>query len=156
MKFLPISINISGKKLLIIGGGKIAYQKLKSLKLFTRNITVLAPSVSAEIKKSGVSFIEKKYSARYLRGHFIAYACTDDRALNARIGREAREKGLLVNVADDPENCDFISPAIFKKGIMTVAVSSDGKNVKKSVELRNRISGWAGTKVAAGFSLHII
>lgn len=126
---------------MIVGGGKTALQKLRTLQRFTRSITVLAVVVSNEVKRSRFAYIEKKYNQRLLKGFFLVYACTNDNKLNARIRIDAHKKGLLVNVVDDPENCDFISPAIYKKGSMTVAVSSDGRNVKKSVEWRNKIRG---------------
>ena len=139
MKFLPVSLNIAGKKILIIGGGKIALQKLKTLRRFTKSITITAKKIRREIKQSGFACREKPYEAAVLRGANLVYACTDDRSLNARIKRDARKAGILVNVADDPALCDFISPALLKKGCMTIAVSSDGRNAKKSVALRNKI-----------------
>lgn len=137
--FLPIAIRISGKKLLIIGGGKTALQKVKTLRQFTKSITILAPQVCAEIKQSGLTIKHKVYEPKDLPGYFLVYACTNNRALNARIRADAHKKGLLVNVIDDPASCDFISPAIYKKGLMTVAVNSNGRKVNKSVAWRDKI-----------------
>ncbi|MBA3052305.1 bifunctional precorrin-2 dehydrogenase/sirohydrochlorin ferrochelatase [bacterium] len=142
MDFLPVSLNITGKKILIVGGGGVAFQKLQTLRKFTSAIALLAPVFSDEIIKSGFKRIKKEYSPKYLKGFFLVYACTDDKKLNARIKKDADKKRLLVNVADDPANCDFISSAIYKKGSMVVAVSSGGKNVKKTVEWRNGIKDY--------------
>lgn len=139
MKFLPVSLNISGKKILIVGGGSVALQKINGLMRFTKNIIVVAPVICDAIKRRALLYREKPYSRKALRGVSIVYACTNDKKLNAAVSSAARKKGIMTNAADDPENCDFISPAIYKKGRMSVAVSSDGKNVKKSIAWRDKI-----------------
>jgi precorrin-2 dehydrogenase/sirohydrochlorin ferrochelatase len=139
MNFLPICVNVDGTQILIVGGGSVALQKVKVLLQFTRNIMVCAPEVNPEIKNFGISVVEKQYSPDVLEGALLAYACTNDGALNRRIRDDAHRLGILVNVADNPELCDFISPAIFKEGTMSVAVSSNGGQVKTSVALRNTI-----------------
>lgn len=138
-KYLPVSLDITDKNILIIGGGNIADQKLKTLSLFTDKITILSLEISADIQKSGISQIRKEYQSVDLKGYSIVYACTNNRILNAQIKSDAAKLGMLVNVVDDPELCDFISPAIFKHSYMTVAVNSNGVNVKRSIEWRDKI-----------------
>jgi precorrin-2 dehydrogenase/sirohydrochlorin ferrochelatase len=144
MKFLPVSLNISRKKILLVGGGAVALQKLRVLAQFTRRVEVVGLSVSLAIRTSGFRWKEKAYESADLTGFSIVYACTDRRALNRRIVSDAHERGMLANVVDDPALCDFISPAIWKKGKMTVAVSSDGTDAKRSVALRDRIKERVG------------
>lgn len=139
MKILPIGLNITRKKIVIIGGGRIALQKIKVLSQFTKNISIVALSVNSEIKNSGFKYRLKAYEPDDLAGAFLVYACTDQKPLNTRIKRDASKLGILVNVVDSPAQCDFISPAIYKKGYMAVSVLSSGRNVKKSVAWRNRI-----------------
>jgi siroheme synthase-like protein len=138
MRFLPVGLNITAKKVLIIGGGKTAFQKLKAVRQFTRRVAVVGAAVSGEIRLSGVSWKEALYVPGHLEGYSLVYACTDDKKINTLIVKHAHARGILVNVVDDPALCDFISPAVYKKGSMTVAVSSDGKNVRKAVAWRNR------------------
>ena len=137
--YLPICININNKKILIIGGGDIALQKIELLKQFTNNIVVIASKVSLKIKNIGCEYYERDYDASCLKGYFLVYACTNNRKLNKEIKEDANKLGLLVNVVDDSQLCDFISPAIYKKGEMIVAVSSGGQNVLKSSRWRNKI-----------------
>ena len=139
MQFLPISINITDKKILIIGGGRIGLHKLLLLKRFTSNITVLAKEVTEEIRSEGVKIIENEYDKSYLDGFFLIYACVNDKNFNKKIKNDAKSKGILVNVADNPILCDFISPAIYKFDYMTISVSSGAKNVNKSVQIRDEI-----------------
>lgn len=139
MSFIPVSLNIKGKRILVVGAGSVALHKLRTITLFTRNITVLAPSILPKIESLGVKIVRNLYNKKYLNGVFLVYACTNDRAVNKCIRRDAEEKRILVNVADDKKLCDFISPAVYKKGNMVVSVSSQGRNVKRAVMLRDRI-----------------
>ncbi|MFA5928600.1 MAG: bifunctional precorrin-2 dehydrogenase/sirohydrochlorin ferrochelatase [Candidatus Margulisiibacteriota bacterium] len=137
--FLPVGLNLSRKKILIVGGGRTALQKIKMLGQFTNNILVVAPSILPEVGALVKCKLDR-YNKKYLPKSGLVYACTNDKVINARIKREANARHLLVNVVDDPALCDFISPAIHKAEEMTVAVSSDGKNVKKSVAWRDKIA----------------
>ncbi len=139
MKFLPVSLNIENKKILVIGGGSVAEQKLKVLIQFTINITVISKKISKPILDMSVATVEKEYDPSDLDGFFIVYVCTNDKTLNVEIKKAAEKKSILVNVCDFPEICDFISPAIYKDNAMTVAVSSNGEDVRKSIAWRNAI-----------------
>lgn len=139
MTFLPVSLNITEKRLLIIGGGKVAAHKMEILSRFTNNITVLAPEICDEIRESDFIVIKKKYHLSFLKGYHLVYACTNDHQLNKKIKQEANQLGILVNVADNPELCDFVSPAIYKDNELTVAVGSNATNVYQSIKIRDSI-----------------
>lgn len=143
-KYLPIFIALDDKKILVVGGGQVAWQKIRTLAKFSRTIIVLAPIISRAIAKLKIRLIRAAYCAKYLEGIDLVFACTNDRKLNARIKADANKKKILVNVIDDPSLCDFIMPAIYKKAEMTVAVSSNGQNVRKSVCWRNKIKRLLG------------
>jgi precorrin-2 dehydrogenase/sirohydrochlorin ferrochelatase len=137
--FLPLNIRVDNKKLLFVGGGKIAMHKIQTVEQYTRNITILAPVISDELKDKGFTEIYKEYESSDLDGFFLVYAATNDTGVNRRIRDDAEARGIMVNVVDNRELSDFISPAIIKKDEMTIAVSSNGQNVKKAVEWRNRL-----------------
>jgi siroheme synthase-like protein len=139
MKFLPISLNITGKKILLIGGGRIAYHKIGFLEQFADSISVVALEVCSEIKQKGIPFIEKLYEKDDLKGAFLIYACTNIKDLNKQVKKDAEELGILCNVVDNPPLCDFVSPAIYKHGVYTVACGSNAQDVYKSIEIRNKI-----------------
>ena len=142
MKFIPVSLNISDKKILIIGGGKVAAKKIKILEQFTNEITVIATNICKEIKKGKINCREKRYHKSDLAGYHIIYACTNNERLNRRIRMDCVDMGKLINVVDNPALSDFVSPAIFTKDQMTVAVGSNAQNVIKSIELRNKINDY--------------
>ena len=139
MRFLPVSINIEDKKILIIGAGNIALQKVRLLKRFTNNISLVALDFLPEIYAENLTCIKKSYSADDLIGYDLIYAATNNRSLNIEIKQDAKKIKCLINVVDDPDLCDFISPAIYKEDEMTVAVSSDAEDVRKSIKWRDKI-----------------
>ncbi len=139
MDFLPISIRIRDRKILLIGGGKVASHKATILSRFTEQATVLAPEITDQIWKLPFRVIQKAYEPADLEGFQLVYICTDDAVLNSQIKREAEKRGILASVCDAPKECDFISPAIFSSGNITIAVSSDSKQVKRSMAIRDAI-----------------
>jgi precorrin-2 dehydrogenase/sirohydrochlorin ferrochelatase len=144
MDFLPIGINVRNRSIVVIGGGHVAAQKLRTLVLSSARISVAAVTVSDDIRSMPVEWKECAYEPELISGAWLVYACTDDRDVNRRIAADAHERGIPVNVADDPDACDFISPAIWFNPPMSVAVSSDGRDAKRSVAWRNAIREWGG------------
>lgn len=137
--FLPVNVRIDDKKILFVGGGNIAMHKIQTVEQYTRNITVVAPEIHDELRGKGFEHVCKEYEEGDLDGFFLVYAATDSIEVNRRIKKDAAARGIMVNVVDNRELSDFISPAIFKDEEMTVAISSNGQNVKKAVAWRNRI-----------------
>lgn len=141
MQYLPIGINLAGKRVLIVGGGSVALRKIETLEQYTHDLWVLAPAIRDEIRnRTWINTVEREYRQNDLDGFFIVIAATDDKDLNLTIAGNARQYGSLVSVTSDPAAGDFISPAVYNNGNMSVAVSSDGLDVKKSVRWRNRIA----------------
>ena len=137
--FLPIAINISGEKILIVGGDQSALKKLQILQRFGAEVEVLAKEVCSEIKQSGVTFFEQPYHKKFLKGYLMLYSCTNNETLDRQIEADCREAGVLVNIHDKPALCQFVSPAIYRNGNISVAVSSNGEDVYESIRLRNKI-----------------
>lgn len=140
--FMPLAVDVKGKKVLLIGGGRIAWHKIVSLQQYADNIQVIATEVSEQIKAAGITFTEKSYELSDLKGSTLVYACTNIKELNEQILNDGHSLGLLVNVVDNPSRCDFVSPAIYRKNYMSVAVTSNAQDVYESIELRNRIKNF--------------
>ncbi len=136
---MPVSIDISNQKILLIGGSQSALKKLKILQRFDAEVEVLGLKICDEIKESGVKYSESEYAKEKLKGYFMLYSCTNNNELDKQILADGKECGILVNVHDKPELCQFVSPAIYKNGKMTVAVASNGEDVYESIRLRNKI-----------------
>ncbi len=137
--FLPINIRIDNKKLLFIGGGSQAIHKITTLEQYTRNITILAPEIHQDLKGKGFTEVYKEYEKSDLAGYFLVYASTGNIGIDRRVRDDAESLGILVNVVDNRELSGFISPAVLKNDEMSIAISSNGQNAKKSVAWRNRL-----------------
>ncbi len=144
--FLPISIDISNQKILIVGGGKSAFKKLKILKRFDAEVEVLALNVCLDIKQSGIKYVERGYEKSLLKGYIMLYSCTNNFELDKQILEDGKEMGVLVNIHDKPELCQFVSPAIYKDRNITVAVGSNAENVHESIKIRNEIQEFLKTR----------
>lgn len=140
LQFLPISLNVTGKKILLIGGGKVATHKGEIMARFVNNVTVIAPDFTEAILQLPFTFIQKEYEPSDLEGAFLVYVCTGNHELNEKIKHDAEKWGILTSVCDAPMLCDFVSPAIHKEGHLTISVGSNAQNVYQSVDVRNRIS----------------
>lgn len=138
-KFMPIAIDVSGKTILLVGGGKQALHKVELLQRFTNNIKIIGTQVDQRIKDSGLSYIEADYKKEHLDDIYVVYACTNNREINKKVREDAHKKSILCNVADDPEICDFVSPAMFLEDDMIVSVTSNGRDVHRSILWRNKI-----------------
>ncbi|ASB48155.1 precorrin-2 dehydrogenase/sirohydrochlorin ferrochelatase family protein [Alkalitalea saponilacus] len=140
MTYLPININLTDAEILIIGGGNVALHKVEGLERFTQNIRVVSPELHPGLlKREWIKWEEKIYDSEDLKGAFLVFAATNHRQVNEQVRNDAQKHRCLVNVVDAPSTGDFISPAIFSEGDMTVAVSSGGKNVHAAVKWRNDI-----------------
>lgn len=139
MDYLPITIKIVSTNILIVGGGKVATHKAQILARFTDHATVVAPEITEELRALPFHVIEKEFEPSDLDGIQLLFVCTGNHELNHEIKQLASQRHILTSVCDDPEQCDFISPAIFRKDNLTIAVGSDSRDVKRSIRVRNRI-----------------
>jgi len=139
MNYLPVYLNITNKKILIIGGGKVAAFKLERLLQFTENVTVLAKEVVVDIRSSVIKVIQSEYASDVLDGFALIYSCTNNRELNRRIENDAEKLKIPVNVVDDPNLCDFISPAVYTDKNFSIAVSTFGTAPSGAAKVRDMI-----------------
>jgi len=140
--YLPISIDISDQKILVIGGGQSALKKIRILQRFDAHIEVVAENILEEILSSGITCYQKLYEKSDLEGYLMLYSCTNNEDLDRQIVKDGKEAGVLVNIHDKPSLCQFVSPAIYKQGNISVAVSSNAQDVYESIRLRNVIQDY--------------
>ena len=137
--YLPISIDISDRKILIIGGGQSALKKIRILHRSGALLEVVAENVINEVVATGVVCFRKSYEKSDLKGYLMLYSCTNNVDLDRQIAADGREAGVLVNIHDNPALCQFVSPAIYQDGNITVAVGSNAENVQEAIRIRNQI-----------------
>lgn len=144
MGYFPFFEDINNKKTAVIGGGKVAYRKIRILSEYGAVITVTAPEICDEIYAlaescGNIVIREKAFSDEDTEGACAVIAATSDNAVNQRIYELCTEKNIPVNTVDDPEKCTFIFPALVNKGNISVGICSSGTAPAFSAYLRRRI-----------------
>lgn len=140
--FLPIAVDITGRRVIIIGGGRVGLHKATILSRFTREAIVISPVFREGFEQLPFTLVQKEYTPDDLHGAHLVYICTEDGALNRRIKHDAETQGVWASVCDNPSLCDFISPAIFSDGDIDIAVTSNARDVRRSIRIRDRIREW--------------
>jgi precorrin-2 dehydrogenase / sirohydrochlorin ferrochelatase len=130
MRYLPISVDVSGRDCVVIGGGDIAERKVRSLIEAGAAVVVISPRVTSElaamVRAETIRHFRRAYRYGDLAGAFIAFEATGDIATAHAATAEARARGVPINVADVPELCTFIAPAVVHRGSLQIAVSTGG------------------------------
>ena len=146
--YFPMFVDISTKRILVIGGGKIAARRVRTLLKFAEHIEVTAPEICDEMKdilkeeeKKEVpqavwSSRDLKDTSDFLNGADIVLTATDDRELNQKIVSACRMRKILVNTADDKSLCDFFFPAVTEKDGVVIGMNSGGKSPKTVRKVR--------------------
>jgi len=132
-------VGLEGRRVLVAGGGRVAADKIAPLFHAGARVHLIAPDVSAEIAPwlPQVWRLERRpVRAEDVEGAKLVVAATDDPAVNRTLAEAARARGILVNVADDPDYCDFYSPAIVRRGPVVMTISTDGGSPLLAAQLR--------------------
>lgn len=140
MDFLPIFLNLKGKKCLVAGGGKVAVRKASVLLQAGATVRIVAPQLDESFKlPPGSEHIAECFQASHLDGMALVIAATDNAAVNAQVSREAGQRNIPVNVVDNPDLCTFIMPAILERSPMLVAFSTGGASPVLSRLMRGKL-----------------
>jgi precorrin-2 dehydrogenase/sirohydrochlorin ferrochelatase len=99
----------------------------------------LTPILKEAVEQGRVSWLSQGYETAFLENQFLIIGATDDLELNARISREARERGILCNIVDNPPLCDFILPAVIRRGDLSIAISTGGKSPALAKKIRRKL-----------------
>jgi siroheme synthase-like protein len=141
---LPVMLDGAKFTAVVVGGGGVATRKVKALLEGGARVEVIAPEIADELRslalaEPGLTLRQRDYASRDARGGAIIIAATDDRALNRRIADEALAAGCLVNVVDDPDHGNFVTPAVHRSGDLTLAVSA-GRAPAAAAAIRSMIA----------------
>ncbi len=130
-KYLPISISLTGRNCLVVGGGNVALRKIDTLLEYDATITVVAPKPDKKIgyyaERDKLTLITREYQSPEAADFGLVVSASSDRTVNQQVHKDATGARVPVNVVDNPALCDFIFPAVTKRNCLTVAVSTDGK-----------------------------
>lgn len=152
MRYYPIYLDIRDKPCVVIGGGDVAERKVLSLLNAGAKVTVVSPEVTDILKgisRDGrIEIKERPYKEGDLKSAFMAYAATDNEDINYKISEEARKRGVLLNVVDEPEMCDFIVPSVVERGLLSIAISTGGASPAFAKRLRLEMEEMYGEEYA--------
>lgn len=154
----PVFLRLEGRSCLVVGGGDVAGRKLATLVEAGARVVVIAPKLGPDLtadlsreRPEGAApwtWKPRVFEDADTAGCFMVIAATDDAVVNRHVAHTARRHGALVNVVDDPTDCDFFVPAVMRRGSLQVAVSTGGSAPGLSKQLKHRLeaeftSDWA-------------
>ena len=144
MAYFPAFIKLDGEKILIVGGGNIAYEKLSHLLDFTKDIMIIAKKISKDmmmlIEDNNLFYKEAAYEKGDVDGFKIVVVAVDDIILQKEIYIESKKHNCLCNAVDSVDYCDFIFPSYVKKDDLTIAISTSGASPALAKHLRIYLS----------------
>ncbi len=127
----PVSLNLSGKKVVVIGGGNIAQRKVKDLLKTKCVLEVYAeeidPNFHRYLEERKIKYQEQSYNEEKITDAFLVIAATNNREINHAISVFCNEKGILVNVVDERDDCNFLVNTVLRRGDLSISVSTNGK-----------------------------
>jgi len=143
-QYLPVMLNCKGRLCLIIGGGKVAERKAIHLLDVGASVHIVSPVLRSETlqrlaNENVLKWTPREYQADDLTDAFLIYAATDESMLNLEIAADADRHGVLVNIASHGEKGTFISPAVLRKGRLTLTVSTSGAGPRAARDILHQL-----------------
>jgi len=152
MKYYPVNLDIRNRKCLVVGGGAVGTRKVMTLLDCGAKVTVVSTDVAEklqELSDSDIIKLEKRpFQISDLDEMFLVMGATDNQEINREIHSEAERLGILCNIADRPEDCNFILPAIVNRGDLIIAISTSGKSPAFAKKMRKDLEKEFGTEYA--------
>lgn len=148
MSLFPIFVKLSGRLVVVIGGGNVAEAKLPSLFAAGARIRVIAPIVTPQIadwaRARKLDWLSKEFESPDLDGAFLVIAATSAHGVNGAVFREAESRGILCNAVDDVAHCHFYYGSVFHRGDLQIAISTNGKSPALARRLRQEFEAQFG------------
>ncbi len=148
--YYPMFADLNGRRCLVVGGGLIAQRKVATLLGYGAQVTLISPTLTQRLRayaRAGkIRYAARQVRPTDLRGAWLVYACTDDQRINALVYRTATRLRIFTNVVDQKPLCSFIAPAIFRRGLLTVAVSTGGASPSLAKKVRRDLKRTIGAE----------
>lgn len=153
MSDYAVNLRLAGRAVLVVGGGRIALQKVRGLIDSGAAVTVVAPEVLDELAELPVRVERRRYEAGEAGRYRLVFTTTGDPTVDQQVHDDADGAGAWVNSADDPDRCTFTLPARARRGDLLVAVSSGGRSPAVASWLRDEIAAGLGPEHEALLAL---
>lgn len=155
MRPYPIMMNLEGKQIIVVGGGRVALRKINGLRESGACITVISPKLENELKKladnGNISWIEEEFDESLLDlcpEAVLVFGTTDQREVNLRIQTASTKRKIPCNIADVPDLCTFIVPAVITQGDLIISVSTGGSSPALARRIREDLEKVFGPEYA--------
>ncbi len=146
-------MNLRGRKVLVVGAGTVAAAKAEALLRAGAEVHVVAPRATQWVRERAseerLSWHCREFMSEDLQDKFLAVVATDSQRVNQEIFRMAQNQGVLCNVVDDPEHCDFFYPAVVRRGPLQIAISTAGLSPALAHRLRLELEQQFGPEYEA-------
>jgi len=148
--YFPFMVDLLGKKLVVIGGGNVAFRKCELFLSFGAEIDVVSPALCEDFSalEGRICHIRECYDPAFLVDAFAVIAATDNSVVNETVYRDCLQNNIPVNVVDTPEFCSFYVPAILCRGDLTIGISTGGKSPSLAGKIKKELSGMYGEEYA--------
>jgi siroheme synthase-like protein len=141
---LPVNLLVRGRRVVVVGAGRIAARKIEPLLDLGAEVQVIAPAVGAEVRawadEGRCSLAEREFTPGDLEGAWLALTATDDPAVNAAVHRAGEAARVWVNSADDPANCSFTMMSVIRRSDLVVAVGTGGRSPALAAHLKRLLN----------------
>jgi precorrin-2 dehydrogenase/sirohydrochlorin ferrochelatase len=152
MRYYPIYLDIQNKPCLVVGGGDVGTRKVMTLLDCRACVTVISITATRKIQELAedkvILWVARHYNSEDLDGMFLVIGATSDESVNHQISRDALERGMLCNIADKPDACNFILPSLVRRGDLIIAISTSGKSPAFAKRLRKELEARFGNEYA--------
>jgi len=153
MILFPAFLKLAGRRCLVVGAGRVAQEKIEGLLRAYADIRVVAPRGTRRIESwahaGKIRWDARKFRGSDLSGAFLVVAATSSPSLHADIYKQAQRHGVLCNVVDDPEHCDFYYGSVVRRGSLQIAISTGGHSPALAQRLRKRLESEFSAEYAA-------
>ena len=150
--YYPAFLDITGKKCVVIGGGRVAERKCSPLIRTGARVEVISPKLTRGLEALKKNGLIRHRARHYRRGDmkpaFMAIAATDSREINLKVVEDAALHKVLLNVVDNPPLCNFIVPSVLRRGPLTIAISTGGVSPAMARTIRKNLEGLYSTELS--------
>lgn len=152
MPLYPVFLDLSGKKCVVIGGGKIAERKVCSILECKGSVLLVSPESTENLKKMSaeglIRYVPREYCSLDLEEAFLVICATSNKITNSKVALDCMERNILVNVVDDPQGGNFLVPATLRRGDLSICVSTEGKSPALAKRIRQELEATYGHEYA--------
>jgi siroheme synthase-like protein len=143
MGYYPVFLEMKDRRCVVIGGGAVAERRVEGLVAVGANVTVISPAITDQLRnmltRGAIRHVAREYRTGDRAGYDLVFVATDNSEINAAVAAEAPSLRIWVNSADDPGHCEFILPAVVRRGGLAVAVSTGGVSPAATRAIREEL-----------------